>query len=57
MPIAYFVGFVIIEFENENSYYGFSIDEIMDKINKKIVFYLVSDKEIINKVIVNLVLV
>ena len=55
--IAYLVGFLIISFEDEDNYCGFSIDEMTDKLNKSIIFYLVNKENIIDKVIVNLVLV
>ncbi len=55
--IAYLVGFLIISFEDENNYYGFSVDEITNKLNKNIVFYLINKEKTIDKFIVDLVLV
>lgn len=55
--IAYLVGFLIVSFEDENNYYGFSVDEITNEFNKNIIFYLVSKEKTIDKIIVNLVLV
>lgn len=51
---TYWLGFFILAFDNEDSYYGFEIDEITDEKKDRLNIYFIDEKEnMTNKIELN----